>query len=54
MTSAYWIKWSLVGAFFLLAAVEGATGAPQVVGDEGCEKYVVDVAMLTAAMENFA
>jgi hypothetical protein len=34
---------ALAGAFFLLGAC-GATAAPQVVGDEACEKHAVDIA----------
>jgi hypothetical protein len=34
---------AFAGTFFF-ALVPGAQGAPQVVGDEACEKYAVDIA----------
>ena len=42
MTSRHWLRAALAGAFFSITA--GApVAAPQVVGDEACARYAVDI-----------
>ncbi len=42
MTSRRWLYAALAGAFFSMA-VAAAVAAPQVVGDEACARYAVDI-----------
>jgi hypothetical protein len=50
MTSRYWRHLVLVGASFSLACT-AAIASPQVVGDEPCELYEVDIASFASCVD---